>query len=215
MKQDATETFHDWRLNRGTGSIEQISTMVIPAGHNFDGATLEVFDSAVGFATSETSRGSVVVSGSGIIDFDLSTVSTQQFVRVDCPTNLKPEFGQLFLTNRRNTTTGPVPEWSQVPEPQVDAAQLATHVVAHQIATARDRWSLKHQALEAPDLTLYDDLVGAAGGFGSFYFWPPGDDTVDPIFVQLADVRAREQDFAAPSLKQTWTIELDLLEVTA
>lgn len=215
MKQNASSSAHDYRIDRGAGTLESLTHAIIPAGHNLDTMTVQLFDSAVGFGTSETSRGSVVVSGAGLVELELSTASTQRYVRVDIVGTGTWEIGQLFLTNKREPSTGVSPEWSRLPEPQVDSAELATHIATVTLGANRNRWRLSHFALEGADLTIYDDMAGACLGNGFLYVWPPGDDSLPPVFVQLVDVRAFDQDFTVPSLSETYTVELELLEVSA
>ncbi len=173
-----------------------------PAGHNWDGADLEIRqDDNSGFTSHETVYGPTAVSGSGLIDVALSPAVTEDYVRIrltSAPTTV--DLGELVVTDRFSLSVGIDPRWRD-PEPEEKLLEEETQsgvVVVSELAPPRRVVKLVWNRLPAPDFTLLDGLRTAIGvRRDPFWLWPP-DDSQSAVWVRLTQRPRSPQESPVP-----------------
>ena len=177
-----------------------LNRVVIPAGHNLDGLTLDYETSASGaFGGEESTPVSIVVSGSGIIDEATGAGMTLRFQRVNFPDVAQEELGELFVTERLVFDRGPAPEWTDENRANVSERELRSGILylIRRGSSARI-FELTFERLTAADVAIFDAIeTQSADGVAPFWFWPP-DDAEDPIQVKLDDLPRRRQAHPNP-----------------
>jgi hypothetical protein len=183
-------------LDRGAAGLESIDRMIIPAGHNLDGANWWLQSDPTG-SWPGTPRANGT-AGTGLIDASF-TGSTDRHWRLLIGTSGQWEIGQWYLTRTRQPTTrGIDPAWEERQVPTLREMDFPSREAMLAMAPVRWIYGLSYRALEGTDLAVFDDLMTETGvGLVPFYFDPP-DDSRDVLLVRVRDYPRRTQDHPNP-----------------
>jgi len=201
---------HDVEVNRGTGTLEAVDRLWIPAGHNLSGSTVTVFSGASSPAS--TNRGSVVATSAAVhLAF---TSNTQRFVRVAFSGTGQWEMGELWITRYRQTVRGIDPGWEAPVSVPTVVMHFATHESTALLGPPRRIFHVTFHDVEegSADATLLGDVANL-GRAAAFLFWPPSSGAL-PFIARLQDDGSREQDSPAPLLKLGHEYGFRLIEQT-
>ena len=202
-------------LDRGAAGLEAIDRLLISAGHNLSGETLEVLSSTSGaFAGEETSLGSVVAT-SALVDKDL-TSSTDRYWRMTISGTGQWELPDWWLTRNRTPSRGPDPQYrDREKEPNERTSTTpAGHDFVLQKGSPRRVFEYRWHRVTDTDLDIFDDLRDAIGGGASAPFWIDStDDGQTAALVRLVDLLSFEQERAHPSQSVGYEIEMKAREV--
>jgi len=173
-----------------------VNRLIMPAGHNLVGITINTKSGASSPAT--TSRGSTN-AGAGLSDFTL-TESTDRYWRIEFGVAASDdwEMPELWLGRYRQTTTGIVQSWEAPWLSPVVRREFPSRESMLVTAPARRRWELEHKGLTGTDLAIYDELLPLGVGV-PFWFYPPDDAVTGPLLMLLEDDGDREQDHPVPN----------------
>lgn len=184
---DSSESDHDIVVDRGA-SPEAIDRMVIPAGHNLDGATLVLEgDTTSGFST-PTSLVSEAVA-EGLIDIDFSS-NSEQYVRLSFTGTGQWELPELWLTRTRTMAAGPEPIWGdELRHNALYFSKAGGEDAAVELSASRRAFSFDLRSLPAADDSLIQELIAAVGVSRPFLLDPPFDD--EPVRKMRIDFDVR------------------------
>jgi len=208
------------KLDRTAAGLEIIDRMVIPAGHNLDGAAFKLQHSTTGaYGGEETDALDTSFSGTGVQSFDTFSGggSTNRYWRLIISTSGAWEIPQLYLTRTRTTGStgrGPDPGWSQRPRSVGVRRQLPTRSVGSIFSPNRLAVSLTHNKLEGAELTLFEDLFEGVGVNLLPFWYDPMDDTKDPRYMMIVgnEPRALQQRVAPKTYGEAHQFGFDMLE---
>lgn len=154
------------KIDQGASNIQAIDRLIIPAGHNLGGMTLDIKHSADD-ATYTASVSQWVQSGSGLINKDWPSESKRYWKLIITSPASAPEFAELFL--------GPAYTWQRLPSRPAGPFDDVFNVEHAETASGQDRFlihgSPKRQrvyrvvnaasAQKADILSLYSAWQGA------------------------------------------------------
>lgn len=201
---DAAAADHWIQADLGTAG-ETWNRLVIPAGHNLDGATVEVLSGAT--TTPATSRGSVVVSGASLIDLSL-TENTDRYVRVTFSTNAAHELGELWIGRYRQLTgDGPAPEFQNGYQSANLVSEFPNREGVVVQAPARRVFTLLHPwtVQSTTDYAITEEVIAIGTGVPHWYY-PPDDVDAGPFLVLMTRDVDREQDHPVPQRERSYTL---------
>ena len=215
-KFNAAATDHFVQVDRGAGTLEAIDRLVIPTGHNFNGANLRVRHADDAPFTSGVADllATVAVASAGQLDYAL-TSSTKRYVRMDWPSSSSTawEWGEWFLSRTRTTLRGPEPNWPHTPRHAVRTYDLPSGVTAI-LEEGPDRDAIEYLynvVKDAADLAVFEDLIAAAGMSHPFILDPAYDTEATAFFLLTAPIE-REYDNPNPTVAISRSYRLRLLE---
>jgi hypothetical protein len=177
---------------------ENINRIIIPAGHNLDGATL-----SLQYAASDSWPGTVAEgwtqSGAAIIDRTLDDDSTARWWRLSITTSGQWEIPQLWLTRKRTPTRGPDPDWGRYKVSGVRTVAFPSRTASLSLGPVRVQYRMKWNHLDSTDLTIFDELLAEVGvDLLPFYIDPP-DDNDDALLVKIVGRVTLDQDSKNPA----------------
>lgn len=190
------------------GSALSSNRLVIPAGHNLSGCSIEL---RAGAATNPaTVIASVTPASSALVDVSFGAAS-HRFWRLVFITSGQWALGEWVLGTYAQTTTGVVSTWGNTIREPVLVETFPTREASILEGPARRELALEHRALTGADLATYDAVL-ASGRSSAFWHWPV-DDALGPLLVKLSDAPRREQDSPNPKgTGTTYKVALELLE---
>lgn len=204
-----------WLVDRGAGTLEDVDRLLIPAGHNLDGRSLTISqDDNAGFTSPTALATSIAVSGSGLIDITLASITAERYVTVaiDTGASLAWEIGEVFLTRKRTLSRGPNFRWKHPSVDNVIAHTNAAGVESFRvIGAARKTYDLQWGWIDGADLTVLQELEAAVGTHTPFYFDPP-DDSFPTVLVTLSELPDIEQDREVPATGHSHRYRLRMVE---
>jgi hypothetical protein len=219
-KFDGT-TSNEWiKIDRGTGTLEDVDRFIMPAGHNLATCDLIRLHSSTNDADWTLLDGWNQTSESdpdGIIDRSF-TATDDRWVRFTClEAGTVWETTQLWWTNKRTPTIGPEVPWTEEQVPNTVTVPFPSRTAALSLAGNRWRYDLTYNMVSGTDLTLFDDLIDEVGvDLLPFYFDCPDDTApVGPLLMRIiASSYSREQQHPTPSGSATvaYRIRFSMLE---
>lgn len=199
----------------GIGSIW--NRIVIPAGHGFDGETLEIVAGTSSGIPSPSSRGTKVISGNGVIDWILSGTGGNRYWALQVQGSSAAEvfeIGEIAYGTRSvfSSSVAVDPGWSDdyvVEQTRQDFAGRTSSVV---MSPPRRRFSLRARNIEfgTQDWDVAR-LVITSGQLRPFWFYPL-DDSESPVLVAMASEPTLRQEFPAPKVSQRFELRLEMIE---
>ena len=207
------------KVDRGAGfaALQTLDRLIIPAGHNLNGCTVQVrqhtSDPAAG--TDGTLIGSQAVTGSALVEIALSPALSNRYAIVNFVTaGTAWEFGELWLGKLNAlTTSSPEPEWTEAPLARIAETELESGAV-FRVARGQTKrtYRLRIPWNAAADVAVFDFLLSdTADGLFPFYFYDM-DSTHAAVRVELVGGLPRRQDHPVPSSSTTFAFELELRE---
>ena len=212
----AAQTAFNLTLDRGAGTLEAVDQLVIPAGHNFDGATLTPKSSTTGaWAGEETSHGATVVSGTGVIAPAWTNGSTtQRYLRLSvtaAPSRVY-EWGSLYFTHGQVPARGLDPSYSDLPVPRANRERTPSGIISTVFGVPVRAITARVHRLSGADLAVFDGVAAHAALGLPFWYWRT-DSALAPLYV-TGEFSARSQDRESPQANgETWEVDFSLLEV--
>lgn len=176
----ASDNDHYIQIDRGAGTLEGITRLWIPAGHNWAGADYRLRAATdSGITTSVDTLVATVASPSDGSAIDQSFASnTKRYIRLDWPAETGQwALGELVLTNTRTTTRGPEQGWEDSVAHNVLVQALESGAEAALVLGAdRRRFDFRYRDVkDSADLTLFADLIEDCGLSHPFLLDPPFD----------------------------------------
>jgi hypothetical protein len=212
------ETNHQIDLNRGAAGLEELTSLIIPEGHNLNGSNIRVqTDDNPGFSSPTVIKASTAISSAQQIIAGLTiggeTARRYQYVRLDFPSSgsINPELPELIYTAQRTTSRGLEPGWldmlahNTLEFPKESGAEAA-------LALGPDRRILEYRyrdVIEAADFALFDELLAECGTARPFWLWPPWTEEA-PLWVRLAANVRQQQDPSVPAATISPRRQIDL-----
>lgn len=203
------------QLDRGVGSLDSITRMLIPSGHNLAGAdTIKVeADDNAGFA-SPTSLLAAVAVTAGLIDKTFIAGNTERYVRITFTSaSFNPSLGELVYTDTTTLTRGPDHSWSDSKRANIMVTRSQSGVSSKLIQGDERRvFEFTHHRLGTTDDAAIDAwLEEISFGAQNFYFTPPNT-AESAIWVELVGPYGRVQDHPVPgagdpAYEVTFTLE--------
>jgi len=210
MRFSASQSDHDIELDRGAGfDATQWSRLVIPAGHNLAGTTIEVYSGASSPAA--TLRGTFAGVGSGWLDLAF-TAAADRYFRIEFTTAGTWELGELWITTRAETATGIVQGWRPPYRTPAERIEFPSREAVSLLATPRRRFLLEHRGLVegSADELVYLGVIQTGVG-KPFLFWEPSVGAT-PWIALLEQDGERTQDHPQPRTQVAYTYGLALRE---
>ena len=210
----SSESNHWLAIDRGSGTLEAINHLYIPAGHNFDGANIRVRadDTLPMSAPITTILASTAITGSDAISLSM-TSNTQRYVVFDWPSSTGQwELPELLYTNLKTPTQGPRVRYADETRHPVQIAETQTGA-RYVLSVGADQRAYdvtwEQVRLEA-DRTILDDLIAAVGLSKPFLFRPPqnADDDLYAHFERSPE-RDEEADVQARFPRPTYRLRIE------
>lgn len=201
------------------GSAWGHNRLVIPAGHNLEGETFQVYSDDNSGMTSATLQATSSSSPAGVIDLTMGTPSpAERYWQVNWPsTSAAWEIPEIWYGARTQLTS------PAVVDPTFEASYVSQTISVDypggradiELAPPRRLFSLEVQDVD-PSGADYAILVAIAqtGQAFPFWYWPPDSLDPGPYLVKLVDDVQIEQDFSAPLVAIRYTVSLALIEQT-
>lgn len=225
-KQSETGSFTSTNIQSGIVfswvglSPPRVNRIVIPAGHTFDGFTVQAFsdDDTPNFPSS-LQRYSQAQTGAGIIDmaFSLVTTDIDWIVRVLDSVNLDVfSLSEIWLGERKALTTNDArvdPGAERDYEHDVTEEDFGGHTASLELSPPRRRFSLKIRGLDPAqaDFAKLDEVI-RDGRTSPFWYWTPDTTDTGPYLVKLTRSAVRRQTFSKPMTKLFYEVDLEMLE---
>ena len=212
---NTTAANHFVSVDRGAATTgdERIDRLIIPAGHNLSGASVEVLASTTGaFGGEETTEHSFTAAA-GVIDESFTAVE-ERYVRLNIVTSGQWEFGELVFSKTRAPTRGLEVNFADPKQANYVEATMVTRETYRTVrGPAQRAFLIAWPFLDDTDRTIFDDWdTETLAGARTFWFLSPDDaDTVLPM--KLVDFYEREN--ASPNPTATGirpTVRMSLLE---
>lgn len=208
------------KLDRGAGfgSLDDPDTLIIPSGHNLGTATLEVRhhtsdppDGVTGTTryTGAQAAGLRVLTFTGDWSFRYGSITVT--------TSGQWEFGELWLTKLRTTTTAsPDPDWTDGwLANMVETKMRSAETYRLELARPLRYFRFRYHALSSSDLAVFTDMqVTTRDGLYPLWVDPP-DDTETTLFMRIIGGMEFKQDHPVPGAGATYSLELRLVEELA
>lgn len=217
LRLDATSGDAWVAWDGGAGHVG-LDRLFIPAGHNLNAVsgTVELRSSASPFAASTdgTLRHSWTPTA-GQQDRTFSAITDRYIALAVKTVSARPELGEVFVSQTRTPSRGPVAPWADSPTPNLlrtETRERDVYFRALGPALREISWQFERVELSG-DLVLFRDLADAAR-FGIVYVDPPTNDggSPDPAVAFWAEV-AVEQTSSRPSgTGLTYSARVTLLE---
>ena len=207
-----------------TAASRTINRCVIPAGHNFDGETLEIIsDNSGATLPSPTVEDSIAVSGSAVIDFPFADKSGERYWGLQVTTSASETFniGEFALGDRVALSAGANPSDVQ---PDFDRAYLhdvATDVIggrdiALELTPPRRSFSLEIRYVipGSDDADILEEII-RLGVSTPFWYWTPDSTDTGPYLVKLSGSATRSQESQQPPQALiAYSVKLEMIEQT-
>ncbi len=202
-----------------TSAAGSVNRCVIPAGHNFDGETLQIIsDNSGSSLPSPSVRSSASVSGAGIIDRSFGSVPADRYWGLQITTSGAEVFSlsEFWLGNRKALTTNDArvdPGSERDYEHDVTEEDFGGHTVSLELSPPRRRFSLKIRGLDPAqaDFAKLDEVI-RDGRTNPFWYWTPDSTDTGPYLVKLTRSAVRRQTFTKPMTKLFYEVDLEMLE---
>jgi len=185
-------------IDRGSGSLDAIDRLIIPAGHNITGTIDLDADTTSGF-TSAT----VLLSGESVstalIDETFSS-NSEQWLRLTFNGTGQWEIPELIFTSTKTTTRGPEQGWVDMIQHNTLHLPLESGVVAS-LARGLDRRRIEYvyrDVNDSGDLAVFAALLATCGTSRPFIL-DPAFDTETPLWMKLIEDSQQQQDPAVPA----------------
>lgn len=169
-----------------------VNRILIPAGHNlsndrglnFRASAIGDFSDLLEIARADGMVNMHFVPWSGVMDGEFASGDDSNGFQITSfagVTGENSKFGELWLTETRQPTTGVAHEWEDATEANLERADTRsgnTYTVEH--GDPRRVFTLEHRALSGADADLYDELLSAVG-YGVHPFWYEHPDSGTPL----------------------------------
>ncbi len=210
-KFDAAAVNHAFDIDRGSGTLTPIDTLIVPNGHNMSGDTFKLeADDEDTFTAPTLLVTATWDAGQTIQAFSRTAL---RFIRLTFVTSGQQELGELFLTQKRVLTLGQRPVWeaplsTNVAETVLDGGET----FRLQRGPSRRLYELEWLRInDAADQAIFADLESeTVSGIHPFYFRAP-DSNDGTLWVALdSDVRRRQAspNPAATGVEYTYRLRL-------
>ncbi len=178
---------------------KNFDNLIIPAGHNLAGASLEIRRSSEPATWPGTLVHSWTQSGNGVIFRLFASVSDDHY-RLQIVTSGQFEFSELIFSVRSSLVLGPTPAFSDVDEPNFGEQRMFSgEVYRNTRGDSRRRISIVWDRLDSTAQARLDDLSEATvQGTKTFWIRSPYDDKPEPIPVRSQGTLDRVQDSPNP-----------------
>lgn len=197
-----------------------VNRFVIPAGHDFSGEDIDIYDAGDWSFTTATLLASGTPSDSGVFDLSV-TSSTRRYWRFLLDGTYSSQdfyFGELWWGEyvQLSASAAVNPRFDSGLQYSVFEETIGGGEFSVEFAPPRRRFSLSVANLDpsGADYSILDDVL-QTGGSEPFWYWPPDDTDPGPYLVRLTDRQRRRQDFAAPSVSVAYTVSLEMIETLA
>lgn len=189
--------------------------LFIPAGHNFDGATIQITSDVVDTFASLTSRYNAAAPA-GIIDVPMDNPTlAEQFWRISWPTSKQWELGELWFGNRFQLAADSYVGhgWKIGYQSPIERRDFGTRRAATTLGPPRRKFTLDIRNLDpaGSDFAFLDSLA-QTGLATPFLYWPPDDSEPGPFIVTLDSDLAPVQEFTDPLNRILYRVSLSMTE---
>ena len=204
-----------------TTAADDSNRVVIPAGHNFAGETLEIISDTSGPTLPSPVVEDTIAVGAGsaaVLDFSFAAVTGARYWGLQVATSAAEVFslGEFWLGERKSLTSGDGrvdPGFESSYDHDLEQDDFGGRTATLEISPPRKRFSLKIRLLDPsnPDYATLDEIM-RLGRSRPFWYWPPDSADPGPYLVRLTRSAARKNDSKVPQSVIKYQVDLEMLE---
>jgi hypothetical protein len=194
-----------------------LDRFVMPRGHNLDGYNIRLqHDVSMAFSTATTVVNSDI-TGSAVIDEQLTSSSTARYWRFYTVGISGDEFqihGVWIGVYEQMSSSAMIGSgFSNFWETQTNRTEYPSGTAVVELSPPRRKFSLKVSGVDpaSADYTLLDKVL-LNGRARSFWYWPPDDTDAGPFLVRLDGDGSRDQESSAPSVNIRYRFDISMTE---
>lgn len=204
-----------------TTAADGANRVVVPAGHNFAGETLEIISDTSGATLPSPVVEDTIAVGAGsaaVLDFAFAAVTGARYWGLQVQTSLSETFslGEFWLGERKALTTGDGrvdPGFDSEYEHDLNQEDFGGRTATLELSPARRVFTLSVRGLDPAnaDFATLDEVM-RLGRSKPFWYWTPDSTDPGPYLVRLTRAAKRTQGSKVPAALMQYEVDLEMME---